>query len=117
MFCFNKAGNIFLFRVQNDSEEVVRLSSSESFLEKMNTTKKAWKKFIETDEINALMVRPIIADSWKRCKSAKVDPYSKRPINPLNSKEINILLERNKHLIEVSWPILKMIGEMIRGSG
>ena len=96
---------------------MVRLSSSESFLEKMNKTKKAWKKFIETDEINALLVRPIIADSWKRCKSAKVDPYSKRPINPLNSKEINILLERNKDLIEVSWPILKMIGEMIRGSG
>ena len=93
------------------------MSSSESFLEKMNKTKKAWKKFIETDEINALLVRPIIADSWKRCKSAKVDPYSKRPINPLNSKEINILLERNKDLIEVSWPILKMIGEMIRGSG
>jgi PAS domain S-box-containing protein len=117
MFCFNNDGNIFLFRVKNDSEEVARLSSSESFLEKMNKTKKAWKKFIETGEINALLVRPIIADSWKRCKSAKVDPYSKRPINPLNSKEINILLERNKHLIEVSWPILKMIGEMIRGSG
>jgi len=93
------------------------LSFSESFLEKMNKIEKAWKKFIETDEINALMVRPIIADSWKRCKSAKVDPYSKRPTNPLNSKEVNILLERNKDLIEVSWPILKMIGEMIRGSG
>ncbi len=92
------------------------MSSSESFLEKMNKIKKAWKKFIDTDEIDALVVRPIIADSWKRCKLAKVDPYSKRPINPLNSKEINILLERNKHLIEVSWPILKMIGEMIRGS-
>ena len=93
------------------------MSSSEIYLEKMNKIKKAWKKFIDTDEINALVVRPIIADSWKRCKSAKVDPYSKRPINSLNSKEINILLERNKHLIEVSWPTLKMIGEMIRGSG
>ncbi len=90
---------------------------SKSFLEEMNKIKEAWKKFIQTDKINALMVRPIIADSWKRCKSAKVDPYSKRPINPLDSKEINILLERSKHLIEVSWPILKMIGEMIKGSG
>jgi len=96
---------------------VILLPSSEIYLEKMNKIKKAWKKFIDTDEINALVVRPIIADSWKRCKSAKVDPYSKRPINSLNSKEINILLERNKHLIEVSWPTLKMIGEMIRGSG
>jgi len=93
------------------------LSPLESFLEKMNKIKKAWKRFITTGEINTLVVRLVIADSWKRCKLAKVDPYSKRPINPLNSKEINILLERNKQLIEVSWPILKMIGEMIRGSG
>jgi transcriptional regulator of acetoin/glycerol metabolism len=83
----------------------------------MNKTKEACKKFIETDEINTLMARPIIADSWKKCKSAKLDPYSKRPTSPLNSKEINILLEWNKHLIEVSWPVLKMIGEMIKGSG
>jgi len=48
---------------------------------------------------------------------AGVDPYSKRPIGTLNNKEIKALLERNRHLIEVSWPILKMIGEMIRGSG
>jgi len=93
------------------------LSSSESFLEKMNKTKKAWKRFIENDYIDTSIVRPIIADSWKRCKLAGVDPYSKRPIGTLNNKEIKALIERNRHLIEVSWPILKMIGEMIRGSG
>jgi len=56
---------------------MILLPSSESFLEKMNKIKKAWKKFIENDEINTLIVRPIIADSWKRCKAADVDPYSK----------------------------------------
>ena len=93
------------------------MSSSESFLEKMNKRKKAWKRFIATGEIDTSIIRPVIADSWKRCKSAGVDPYSKRPAGTLNNKEIKALLERNKHLIEVSWPILKMIGEMIRGSG
>jgi len=93
------------------------LSSSESFLEKMNKIKRAWKKFIATGEIDTLVTRPIIADSWKRCKLAGVDPHSKRPTDTLNNKEIKALLERNRHLIEVSWPILKMIGEMIRGSG
>lgn len=93
------------------------MSSSESFLQKMNKIKKAWKKFITTGEIDTSVIRPIIADSWKRCKLAGVDPYSKRPTGTLNNKEIKALLERNRHLIEVSWPILKMIGEMIRGSG
>src|SRR5665648_145136 len=83
----------------------------------MNKRKKAWKKFIATGEIDTSIIRPVIADSWKRCKSAGVDPYSKRPAGTPNNKEIKALLERNKHLIEVSWPILKMIGEMIRGSG
>lgn len=93
------------------------MSPLESFLEKMNKIKKAWKRFIETGEIDSLVVRPIIANSWKRCKSAGIDPHSKRPIGTLNDKEIKVLLERNRHLIEISWPILKMIGEMIRGSG
>lgn len=93
------------------------MPSLESFLQKMNKIKKAWKKFITTDEIDTSVIRPIIADSWKRCKLAGVDPYSKRPTGTLNNKEMKALLERNKHLIEVSWPILKMIGEMIRGSG
>lgn len=83
----------------------------------MNKIKKAWKKFIITSEIDTLVIRPVIADSWKRCKLAGVDPYSKRPTGMLNNKEIKALLERNRHLIEVSWPILKIIGEMIRGSG
>jgi PAS domain S-box-containing protein len=96
---------------------MILLPSSESFLEKLNKIKKAWKKFIENDEINTSIVRPIIADSWKRCKAADVDPYSKRPSTTLSDKEIEVLLERNRHLIEISWPILKMIGEMIRGSG
>jgi len=93
------------------------LSSPESFLEKINKIKKARNIFIENGEIDTSIVRPIIADSWKRCKSAGTDPYSKRPSKTLNDKEITILLERNRHLIEVSWPILKMIGEMIKGSG
>jgi len=93
------------------------LSAQESFLKKMNKIKKAWKRFIATGEIDTSVIRPVIADSWKRCKLAGVDPYSKRPIGTLNNKEIKALLERNRHLIEVSWPILKMIGEMIRGSG
>ena len=96
---------------------MILLSSSESFLKKMNKIKEAWKRFIETGEIDSLVVRPIIANSWKRCKAADVDPYSKRPSTTLSDKEIEVLLERNRHLIEISWPILKMIGEMIRGSG
>jgi len=93
------------------------LSSSESFLEKMNKIKKAWNKFIESDDIDTSVVRPIIADSWKRCKSAGLDPYSKRPTKTLNNKEMEALLDRNRHLIETSQTVMEMAEKMIKGSG
>ena len=61
--------------------------SSESFLQKMNKIKKARERFIGTGEIDSSVVRPIIANSWERCKLAKVSPYLKNSINELNDKE------------------------------
>jgi len=96
---------------------VILLSSPESSLENIKKIEKARKKFIATGEIDSPVVRPIIADSWKRCKLAGVDPYSKKSAAPLSNKEIKTLLERNIYLIEASWPILQMVGEMIKSSG
>ena len=93
------------------------MTSSESFLEKMNKIKKAWKRFIATGEIDTLVIRPVIADSWKRCRLKGLDPYSNRHLEVLNVQEIEALLKRNKILIDVSLPILKLINEMIKGSG
>jgi len=93
------------------------LSSSESFLEKIKKIEKARRRFIAIGEIDSSVVRPIIADSWQRCKLGRVDPYLKKPTAPLGNKEIKALLERNRYLIEVSWPILEMVGEMTKSSG
>jgi len=93
------------------------LSSSESILEEMNKIKKARKRFIETGEIDSSVVRPIIANSWERCKLAKVSPYLKNSINKLNDKEIKVLLDKNRDLNKTSKPIMEMAEKMIRGSG
>ena len=93
------------------------MSSSESFLEKMNKIKKAWEKFIATGEIDISVIRPVIADSWKRCRLKGLDPYSNRYLEVLSNQEIEALLKRNKTLIDVSLPILKLINKMIKGSG
>ena len=93
------------------------MSSSESFLEKMNKIKKAWEKFIATGEIDISVIRPVIADSWKRCRLKGLDPYSNRHLEVLSNQEIEALLKRNKTLIDVSLPILKLINKMIKGSG
>ena len=93
------------------------MSSPESFLEEMNKIKKARKRFIETGEIDFSVVRPIIANSWKRCKLAKVSPFLKNSIIKPKDKEIKVLLDRNRHLIKISQPIMGMAEKMIKGSG
>ncbi len=93
------------------------MSSSESFLEKMNKIKRAWKKFIATGKIDTSVIRPVIADSCKRCRLKGLDPYSNRHSEVPHDQEIEALLKRNKILIDVSLPILKLINEMIKGSG
>ena len=93
------------------------MSSSESFLEKMNKIKKAWKRFVATGEIDTSVIRPVIADSWKRCRLKGLDPYSKRHLEVLKDQEIEALLKRNKTLIDLSLPILKLINKMIKDSG
>jgi len=93
------------------------LSPSESFLEKINKIKEARKRFIETGEIDSSVVRPMIVNSWKRCKLAKVSPFLKSHIIKLKDEEIKIFLEKNRHLIETSRPIMEMAEKMIKGSG
>ncbi len=84
-------------------------------LEHLKKIEKAREKFIATGEIDSSVIRPIIADSWKRCKAAGVDPYSKKSAAPPGAKEIEALLSKNSYLINVSWPILLMAEEMIMG--
>jgi len=93
------------------------LSSPEFFLEEINKIKKARERFIETGEIDFSVVRPIIANSWKRCKLAKVSPFLKKFIIKPKDKEIKVLLDRNRHLIKTSQHIMKMAENMIKGSG
>jgi len=85
----------------------------------MNKIKKARERFIGTGEIDSSVVRPIIANSWKRCKLAKVSLYLKNSINKLNDndKEIKVLLDKNRDLSKTSKPIMEMAEKMIRGSG
>jgi len=83
----------------------------------MNKIKKARERFIKTGEIDSSVVRPIIANSWKRCKLAKVSPFLKKPIIEPKDKEIKVLLDRNRHLIKTSQSIMEMTENMIKGSG
>lgn len=79
--------------------------------------KEAWENFVKYGKINSNVVRPIIAESWLRCKNANLNPYIDNSKAYLDNYYISHLLERNKFLIKISLPIIEMAGSLIKGSG
>lgn len=92
------------------------MRNAELTLQREKQLKHAWKKFMEEGIIETNIVRSVIADSWKRCRAEELDPYSKNPPN-LGPGEVKELIKYNRHFIDISWPIMKMIGDMIKGTG
>lgn len=79
--------------------------------------KNAWKKFVKFGEINKNVIRPIIAESWIRCKKANLNPYINNKTLQLNKHDIIKLLEKNKFLVNIALPIIRMAANLIVGSG
>lgn len=58
-----------------------------------------------------------IVDSWRRCRNYGLTPYSNIEIRKLGGKELDSLLDRNRHLIEISLPYMENIYSIVKGSG
>src|SRR5690606_7382101 len=78
--------------------------------------KKAWEKFIEEDLIDEGVIRPVIQDSWKRCKKYKLN-YKDGHGRKLSPKKINQIMNKNKELLTVARPIMEKLHRFVYGSG
>ncbi len=67
------------------------MRNAELTLQREKQLKHVWKKFTEEGIIETNIVRPVIADSWKRCRAGELDSYSKNPPN-LGPGEVNELI-------------------------
>lgn len=77
----------------------------------------AWKAFIQTGSLNHQVVRPEIAESWKRCKRMNVDPYGGVCNHILTGEGLEHLLKNNEELIRVSRPFLYNLYKFFKNSG
>ena len=63
------------------------------------------------------IVRPEVAQSWHRCRSAGVDPRAaKRPVQ-WNANELTVKLHRNDAFIEAALPVMRFLQTAVRGTG
>ncbi len=76
-----------------------------------------WKEYINSENYNNQIVRPEIAESWKRCRRANVDPYGGVCNHILKGIELENLLENHEELIEVSRPFLYKLYKFFKNSG
>src|SRR5690554_4085804 len=79
--------------------------------------KKAWLKFVQTGTIDPI-VRPVIADSWRRSYRAGVDPFcGVNHHNSLSEPQLDELLEKHRDFIDIAKRFMYNIYHFVKGSG
>ena len=87
-----------------------------------DSLKTAWEKFIAGETYDFSCVRPEILASWKRSKTYGVDPQNPdSPANParrvLDADALNIRINSNLFLIEITHPYMEMIYSIVASTG
>lgn len=77
----------------------------------------AWERFVSTGILDSDKVPLAIGESWQRCRTAGVDPYT-GGISPLiEGAELEELLAKKKNLISITRPFMENLYDFVAGSG
>lgn len=84
---------------------------------KASTQDDIWRKFIDDEEFDASLVRPVILHSWYRCRQRNLDPHSKVIDTRITGKELIDLQEKNQALIAAAQPFMQDLQKLVKSSG
>jgi sigma-54 dependent transcriptional regulator, acetoin dehydrogenase operon transcriptional activator AcoR len=70
-----------------------------------------WEKFINGGN-DVSHLRKEVAESWIRCRKMNINPFKKPPL--LSEDEIRELLNKNRYLIDVVSPFIKLISDLTK---
>jgi len=77
---------------------------------------RAWEQFVRDDRLEAADLRPEITEAWRRCRQAGVDPFAGRSTRVLDRPELDLLLRKRRHLIEVARPFMGKLYQFVASS-
>ncbi|MGE5585081.1 MAG: sigma-54-dependent Fis family transcriptional regulator [Bacillota bacterium] len=77
----------------------------------------AWRTFVQTGEIDTSVVRPMIAESWKRCRALGLDPNDTRCFDLADESEVRARMSANEQLISTAWSFMRTLYRLVAGSG
>lgn len=76
----------------------------------------AWAKFINYEDFDSSFIRPEILDSWKRSRTAEVNPHDAGQIL-LDSESLNIKINLSLELLEIVRPYMDQLFSIVKDSG
>ncbi len=79
-------------------------------------TERAWTQFVENDQLDAQFLRTEVANSWRRCRTLKVDPFESIE-GSVNKLELRERLQRRQLLMKIARPFLDNLYNFVKGSG
>lgn len=79
--------------------------------------KTAWERVVLKGETPGQSVRIEVLKSWQQCRKLGLDPFSRNSPPILTGKKLDNLIRRNRQLIEISRPEMRMIEISVRGTG
>lgn len=76
--------------------------------------KTAWDEFISKGTVSNGVIREEILQSWQRCKTNGLDPYTQAINHNIGEAEGKAILAENRQLIETAHPFLESLFKFIR---
>ncbi len=76
----------------------------------------AWEQFVRAGTLEPGWVRPEIAEAWRRCRRAGIDPHAGRSNQLLAPADLELLLRRRKPLIDVARPFMGKLYQFVASS-
>jgi sigma-54 dependent transcriptional regulator, acetoin dehydrogenase operon transcriptional activator AcoR len=80
------------------------------------TARNAWNQFVDEDRLDLQLVRPEVADSWRRCRRLALDPF-REPESPVNTLELRERLQQKQLLVGLVRPFMENLYSSVRGTG
>lgn len=77
----------------------------------------AWLAFAAGNENGLQKVRPIVRDSWERCRRAGVNPYQKVVSTVLPPEILKKRREKNRGWLQIARPVMETLYRFVAGSG
>ncbi|RKZ70296.1 MAG: hypothetical protein DRQ48_06550 [Gammaproteobacteria bacterium] len=98
------------------SLETIKSVISNNVGASLNAVANEWEHFVDTGKLSGKNLRPIIADSWLRCRELAINPREERACSVISAKEIEAKLH-HENLGISGKNVLDRMAQIVDGTG